>query len=301
MLTLAASTFSLKTESCLHVIHPKEKHNPRVMKQMQNIHASFGQVIDAGIHFLTVSRFRRFESVIVHDCDPAYLKDYLKRLKTLSDRMPAVAEDRARNLVFMGNTISLLGPEVLLLPQTGNVFCNEIARNVEIDDKSPGLNLITTRWNTITNEQLDDHNYMEALRYCSRKGPIYLLGMNTIYTGDGRVLFGKMYEVTPAKIRTITDVPEHMTFKALTAHQKRDIGSITFHYDDEIDQDLEDVESTDVDGEQKPDLEVAQPKKLVDVPEPPALQKLSKFVQTAKEAGANVSDILGSVKNKLKE
>lgn len=235
MLSLTSSPVKFTCSKALHLIHPRDAHNPVVQAEIQAVTTknSF-YVARAGETMMTANTFNQYTAVIVHSCTPSLLKDYLKKLQAWQERLDACAHAENKQVLLYSNAITIASEKVFIIPKTSNVFVNDYARSQGIDVDTEGLGLTKFVFDVDFNPKTAGKQYKSCISYFSHKFPIYLLDSRTVVSNNGEIRFGKLYRAQDGTIETLQKADEFLRKDEAEAANKRRIKPIHAIYKDDV-------------------------------------------------------------------
>ena len=230
MLTLTSSPVKFTATHVLHLIHPKDKDNPIVLKEIAGITCKEDMYIArAGESHVTHTRFLSFNVVVIHSCSPQYRLDFLKRLQhEWSDRLVEYAQAANKHVLVFGNLIPTVGAKVFFIPETDNVFVNDYARSHDIDVDTKGLGLTRIRCLPSFDPKRSSERYVKCIEYYSQQFPIYLLDSSVLICNNGDIKLGKLYLAKKGEIKVLAKVKNFVT----TQERARKLKPIRAIYDE---------------------------------------------------------------------
>lgn len=206
MLIVTSSYFSTKCDKALHITHPDDKKSITVLNGMKAVKCMTSACIQAGGHILTDARFDEFDFVMVHGCSDKNLKDYLHRLMPYRDRFINLVLNKDKYLIFVDNTIHLIGEKVMFIPRSGNAFINDLAKTLDIDVETEGLDLTKARFDYDIDIQNINDKYFRTLNYLSKQFPIYIMDAKGMMFASNppKVIRGKIFSLINEELKQIT-------------------------------------------------------------------------------------------------
>ena len=199
MVIFASNSFKYHANRVLHIIHPKEIKNPEVSQAIADVTANAEQIIHIGEHMLTQPRFDYFDTVVLHTCSYANIKDYLLKLKhgTTISRLRKLIKSEEKRLIILGAALELVSTKVNIIPfNTRSVF-GTIKPGIDhnlMDLATPGLGLFHQKLDFNLTTRIESKEYERLIKGISTKGVIiYLLSNTAIFESDGKVKQGEVY------------------------------------------------------------------------------------------------------------
>ena len=148
MLLLTSSLENIKqdlatAEHVLAIATLQSMTDKDIINALAYTQARFTYKAIAGDTFITESRWRYYETVVLHST-PKDLLHLLHRLKQSDylSRLKAIVEDPNRRLILYGSTLQIAGPTVCILGQAKHIFVNQHTASQGVDLTTSGLDLI---------------------------------------------------------------------------------------------------------------------------------------------------------------
>lgn len=210
MIIITTAPLNFKAKKVIRIVHPKDEKNPTVAVEAQHINGSI-TLVKIGQTIIDDNIVNNTDVIVLHSCNEALLKDYLRRLQSWKDKLTTFKDSNNKYLVVYGNTMSIIADKIFCVPKDDNVIINQMQKSPTIDVTTEGLGL-TKFWCTsiISIKKLGD-NFKRNLKYLSKSRRIFLLESGTVIDNTGKVTYGNLYQMLDGELITVKELPKPET------------------------------------------------------------------------------------------
>lgn len=185
MLVLAPKEIKISSRSVLHLVHPQHVKNPEIVAGINAAKCQSKQIAYPGNSMITQDRVDTFSCIVIHPVAVKYLVDWQSRLSKMFEQLVPCLESMERELWFIGDSIRLISPSILYVPNGTNTTFNDQYTSADIIEDSNGLNLVPFYMDLHSQLMLRDPRYRRNIQYASSKySPMYGMTDNCLIKGS---------------------------------------------------------------------------------------------------------------------
>lgn len=206
MIYLASSPFNYRSLSILHLVHPKNVKDQFIINEIDSVESESTQICKVGETMLNEARFNHFRTIYIHSCDDKLIHDYLRRLMTYTDRLKKVLSNHSKNLIVVGNALSLISDKMFYLDKTANLFINDLRMSSGMDINTEGLNIISDKFDYNFNVKEVAPSYLSVLKKLSMQYDINLLTKDAVVDNTGKISRGNVFIMHEGNLKSVKNL-----------------------------------------------------------------------------------------------